>query len=129
MLLLGEGLGPPPFWISLVSALDVSKQRAWPSWGRTWSGSKAECNGWYLIGSTRFGTTARCVSLNWTKGEDRARLTCAQCLKRLRPWDGAIIATFADDGPEMCSGLPGGRYAPGDRAGNRPFASGALRND
>ena len=30
----------------------------------------------------------------------------------LRPGGVAVIATFADDGPEMCSGLPVVRYAP-----------------
>ena len=35
----------------------------------------------------------------------------------LAPGGHAIIATFADDGPERCSGLPVARYAPGDLAG------------
>jgi rhodanese-related sulfurtransferase/SAM-dependent methyltransferase len=34
----------------------------------------------------------------------------------LEPGGSVIVATFADDGPEMCSGLPTARYAPGDLA-------------
>jgi SAM-dependent methyltransferase len=36
--------------------------------------------------------------------------------RALRPGGVAVIATFAEDGPEMCSGLPVRRYAPRDLA-------------
>jgi SAM-dependent methyltransferase len=38
----------------------------------------------------------------------------AQLLRALRPGGYALIATFAPDGPERCSGLPVARYAPED---------------
>ena len=42
-----------------------------------------------------------------------ARAAYAQAMSQaLRPDGVAIIATFADDGPEKCSGLPVVRYAP-----------------
>jgi rhodanese-related sulfurtransferase/SAM-dependent methyltransferase len=34
----------------------------------------------------------------------------------LEPGGSVIVATFADDGPQMCSGLPTARYAPDDLA-------------
>ena len=46
-----------------------------------------------------------------TAAEDRAGYARALSAA-LRPGGIAIIATFADDGPEMCSGLPVVRYAP-----------------
>lgn len=39
------------------------------------------------------------------------------CARTVMPGGVAIIATFAPDGPEMCSGLPVRRYAPEDLAG------------
>lgn len=50
-----------------------------------------------------------------TRPEDRAAYTRAMS-EALVPGGIAIIATFADDGPEMCSGLPVVRYAPGELA-------------
>lgn len=46
-----------------------------------------------------------------TTPEDRARYT-QHLLETLKPWGTAIIATFALDGPEKCSGLPVQRYSP-----------------
>ena len=43
--------------------------------------------------------------------EDRAGYARALA-DALRPGGIAIIATFAEDGPKMCSGLPVARYAP-----------------
>jgi len=46
-----------------------------------------------------------------------ARTAYAQAMSQaLRPDGVAIIATFADDGPEKCSGLPVVRYAPEELA-------------
>jgi len=45
------------------------------------------------------------------EADDRARYV--ERMKRtLKPNGSAIIATFATDGPEMCSGLPVNRYSP-----------------
>jgi hypothetical protein len=46
-----------------------------------------------------------------TAVDDRAGYARALA-NALRPGGVALIATFADDGPEMCSGLPVARYAP-----------------
>jgi SAM-dependent methyltransferase len=46
-----------------------------------------------------------------TSPEDRALYT-RHLLRTLKPGGSAIIATFAPDGPERCSGLPVQRYAP-----------------
>jgi SAM-dependent methyltransferase len=46
-----------------------------------------------------------------TAGEDRARYV-AHMRTALRPGGSAIIATFAQDGPEKCSGLQCVRYSP-----------------
>jgi trans-aconitate methyltransferase len=46
-----------------------------------------------------------------TAPEDRARYT-QHMLETLKPGGSAIIATFAPDGPERCSGLPVQRYSP-----------------
>ena len=46
-----------------------------------------------------------------TEREDRARYL-GHMLHTVKPGGSAIIATFALDGPEMCSGLPVSRYSP-----------------
>ena len=46
-----------------------------------------------------------------TTPEDRARYK-HHLLQTLKPGGSAIIATFAPDGPEKCSGLPVARYSP-----------------
>ena len=46
-----------------------------------------------------------------TRAEDRARYV-ARLRTALRPGGSAIIATFAPDGPEKCSGLQCVRYSP-----------------
>lgn len=50
-----------------------------------------------------------------TAAADRARYV-DQVRTALRPGGHVIVATFADDGPEMCSGLPVRRYAAEDLA-------------
>jgi hypothetical protein len=54
-----------------------------------------------------------CVPL--TEAEDRAAYARVMS-DALRPGGAAIVATFADDGPEMCSGLQVVRYALDDLA-------------
>ena len=46
-----------------------------------------------------------------TERDDRARYL-EHLRHTLKPGGSAIIATFALDGPEMCSGLPVARYSP-----------------
>ena len=46
-----------------------------------------------------------------TAGEDRERYRF-HLLETLKPGGSAIVATFALDGPERCSGLPVMRYSP-----------------
>ena len=51
-----------------------------------------------------------------TGRDDRAAYV-ARMAEALRPGGTAIVMTFADDGPETCSGLPVQRYAPEGLAG------------
>ena len=47
-----------------------------------------------------------------TDPTDRAAYV-QQVMKSVKPGGHVIVATFAPDGPEQCSGLPVARYAPG----------------
>lgn len=47
-----------------------------------------------------------------TNPADRAAYV-QQVMKSVKPGGHVIVATFAPDGPEQCSGLPVARYAPG----------------
>jgi hypothetical protein len=51
-----------------------------------------------------------------TSAEDRSRYR-SRLVATLRPGGYAIVATFAPDGPDTCSGLPVCRYAPETLAG------------
>ena len=48
-------------------------------------------------------------------GEERSRYV-ATAAGTVRPGGLLVVATFADDGPEQCSGLPTSRYSPADLA-------------
>lgn len=48
-----------------------------------------------------------------TAPADRAAYV-RQVMKAVKPGGHVIVATFAPDGPEQCSGLPVARYAPGE---------------
>lgn len=48
-----------------------------------------------------------------TDPADRAAYV-RQVMKAVKPGGHVIVATFAPDGPEQCSGLPVARYAPGE---------------
>lgn len=48
-----------------------------------------------------------------TNPVDRAAYV-RQVMKSVKPGGHVIVATFAPDGPEQCSGLPVARYAPGE---------------
>ncbi|MBE0455846.1 MAG: class I SAM-dependent methyltransferase [Roseovarius sp.] len=107
--LLEEGFGPITVLDLSATALAVSRQRLGPN---------AEDVAWIEADITTWKPDRdyavwhdRAVFHFLTDAEDRAGY--ARALSgALRPGRIAIIATFADDGPEMCSGLPVVRYAP-----------------
>lgn len=107
--LLEEGLGPLAVLDLSGAALAVSRQRLGP-WGDDVAWNEADVTKWqpdrdYAVWHDR------AVFHFLTGAEDRAAYARALS-DALRPNGIAIIATFADDGPEMCSGLPVVRYAP-----------------
>ena len=107
--LLEEGFGPLTVLDLSAAALAVSRQRLGPRADDvTWI--EADITMWqperdYAVWHDR----AVCHVL--TGAEDRAGYARTMSAA-LRPGGIAVIATFADDGPEMCSGLPVERYAP-----------------
>ncbi len=107
--LLEGGFGPLAVLDLSSAALAVSRQRlglrgddvAWIEADITTWVPDRDCAVWH----------DRAVFHFLTGAEDRAGY--ARALSgALRSGGIAIIATFADDGPEMCSGLPVVRYAP-----------------
>ncbi|MCR9255348.1 MAG: class I SAM-dependent methyltransferase [Alphaproteobacteria bacterium] len=108
-LLLGEGYGP-------LSVLDISEPALAACRGRL--GAAAGRVDWILADVTRWEPER-----DYALWHDRAafhflaeiadRTAYVRALTAaLRPGGIAIIATFAEDGPEKCSGLPVQRYAP-----------------
>lgn len=111
--LLDEGFGPLTVLDLSAAALAVSRQRLGPRAGdvawieadiTTWQPER-DYAAWH----------DRAVFHFLTGSEDRAAYARAMS-DALATGGIAIIATFADDGPEMCSGLPVVRYAPDDLA-------------
>jgi SAM-dependent methyltransferase len=107
--LLEEGFGPLTVLDLSASALAVSRQRL---------GSRADDVAWIESDITVWKPERdyafwhdRAVFHFLTAAEDRAGYARALA-HALRPGGIAIIATFAEDGPKMCSGLPVVRYAP-----------------
>lgn len=107
--LLEEGFGP-------LTVLDLSSVALAVSWQRL--GPKANDVAWIEADITTWKPDwdyvvwhDRAVFHFLTRAEDRAGYARALS-DALRPGGIAIIATFADDGPERCSGLPVVRYAP-----------------
>jgi len=107
--LIEEGFGPLTVLDLSAAALAVSRQRLGP---------KANDVAWVEADITTWQPEReyavwhdRAVFHFLTGAEDRAGYARALA-QALRPGGIAIIATFADDGPEMCSGLPVVRYAP-----------------
>lgn len=107
--LLDEGFGPLTVLDLSGAALAVSRQRL---------GSRGDDIAWIEADITTWQSHRdyavwhdRAVFHFLTRAEDRTGY--ARALSgALQPGGIAIIATFADDGPEMCSGLPVVRYAP-----------------
>jgi len=111
--LLVEGLGPLTVLDLSAAALATSQQRI---------GSRASEVAWIDADITTWQPEQdyavwhdRAVFHFLTRDEDRAGYARALA-QALRPDGTAIIATFADDGPKMCSGLPVVRYAPDELA-------------
>ena len=107
--LLEEGFGPLAVLDLSSAALAVSRRRLGP---------RADDVAWIAADITTLQPDRdhavwhdRAVFHFLTRAEDRAGYARALA-QALRPGGIAIIATFADDGPEMCSRLPVVRYAP-----------------
>ncbi|RBI82530.1 class I SAM-dependent methyltransferase [Rhodosalinus halophilus] len=108
-VLLDEGFGPLTVLDLSGAALAVSRQRL---------GARGDDLAWIEADITTWEPDRtyavwhdRAVFHFLTAVDDRAGYARALS-DALRPGGIAIIATFADDGPEMCSGLPVVRYAP-----------------
>lgn len=111
--LLADGFGPLAVLDLSGAALAVSRQRL---------GAMADQVTWIEADITRWKPDRdyalwhdRAVFHFLTDEQDRAGYVRAMS-RALRPGGIAIIATFAEDGPERCSGLPVVRYAPEDLA-------------
>lgn len=107
--LLDEGFGSLAVLDLSGAALGVSRQRL---------GSRGVGIAWIEADITMWRPDRdyavwhdRAVFHFLTGAEDRAGYARALSAA-MQPGGIAIIATFADDGPEMCSGLPVARYAP-----------------
>jgi len=112
-ILLDEGFGPLAVLDISTSAAAVSKKRL---------GARSEKVTWIEGDVTKWQPDRayavwhdRAVFHFLTKAEDRAAYAQVM-VEALRPGGIAVVSTFADDGPEMCSGLPVARYAPEDLA-------------
>jgi rhodanese-related sulfurtransferase len=64
----------------------------------------------------RFGVWHDRAVFHFLVSPDQRAAYVAVLHSALEPGGSAIVATFAEDGPEMCSGLPTARYAPDDLA-------------
>ena len=107
--LLSHGFGP-------LSVLDLSEAALSISQGRL--GLRSQHVDWIVADITEWephrGYSVwhdRAVFHFLTEAEDRAAYVRALS-KALNPGGKAIIATFAEDGPEQCSGLQVERYSP-----------------
>jgi len=122
--LLAEGYGPVDVLDLSEAALEISRKRL---------GALGDGVGWIAA-----DITAWTPDRTWALWHDRAvfhfltgsadRAAYIRALARaLRHGGHAVISTFADDGPEICSGLPVVRYAPDELAAEFDnLASGAF---
>lgn len=107
--LLERGYGPLTVLDISPAAIEASRARLGPKAGSvTWI--PADITRWRPEAQWAFWHD-RAVFHFLTEGEDRAAYVAAMTMA-LRPGGHALIATFADDGPETCSGLPVRRYSP-----------------
>lgn len=111
--LLVAGLGPIAVLDLSDSALEATRQRL---------GARGADVKWIEADVTQWESDRvyavwhdRAVFHFLTEAADRAAYARAMA-NALRPGGVALIATFADDGPEKCSGLPVVRYASDDLA-------------
>lgn len=111
--LLDAGYGPITVLDLSETALAISKQRL---------GTRADSVTWIEADVTTWQSKQvyalwhdRAVFHFLTRANDRVNYVRAMS-EALQPGGIAIIATFADEGPEMCSGLPVVRYAPEELA-------------
>ncbi len=110
--LLGSGYKKISVLDLSASALEVARKRL---------GSAGDCVAWIAgdICTVRLPVHAydiwhdRAVFHFLTNPADRAAYV-QQVMKSVKPGGHVIVATFAPDGPEQCSGLPVARYAPGE---------------
>ncbi len=125
--LLARGLGP-------VSVLDLSDEALATSRDRL--GAAAEAVTWIAADITAWEPPQhyalwhdRTVLHFLTAEDDRAAYVAAMT-RALASGGHAVIATFADDGPQKCSGLPVQRYSPAALAGMlERHAPGAFRTE
>ncbi len=98
-----------------ASALDIARKRLGTAGHRvTWiAGDICDVN---LPEQTFDIWHDRAVFHFLTDPADRAAYV-RQVMKSVKPGGHVIVATFAPDGPEQCSGLPVARYAPGQLHG------------
>lgn len=107
--LLERGYGPVAVLDIAPTALDATQRRLGPDADAvTWIA--ADITGWDPPGQWALWHD-RAVFHFLTAERDRAAYVAAMAAA-VRPGGHAIVATFAEDGPETCSGLPVCRYAP-----------------
>jgi ubiquinone/menaquinone biosynthesis C-methylase UbiE len=102
-----------------VSVLDLS--RAALAAAEVRLGSKASHVRWLEADITKVELPERAYDIwhdravfHFLTGEEDRRLYVAQVLRSLKPGGHVIVATFAEDGPTQCSGLPVVRYSPAE---------------
>lgn len=110
--LVGEGYGDVTVLDASEVALAEARGRLGPNTSVTWL--HADVLSWRP--DRRYGLWHdRAVFHFFTADEDRsAYLRCLSAA--LLPGAAVIVATFAEDGPERCSGLPVSRYSPEELA-------------
>jgi SAM-dependent methyltransferase len=123
--LVEAGLGPVDVLDVSPAALALAKARL---------GRRAGEVAWIVADITRW--TPPCAYALWhdravfhflTESEDRAAYVHA-LVRGVRKGGHAVVSTFAEDGPERCSGLPVRRYSPDDLVATiENLAPGAFR--
>jgi SAM-dependent methyltransferase len=113
-LLIDKGLGP----VTLLDLSEVALERTRERLGARAAGVRfvvADVARWTPDRGDYAVWHDRAVFHFLVEAEDRAGYVAAMH-RALRNDGTAILSTFADDGPERCSGLPVQRYAPEDLA-------------